>query len=264
MSTAEGARTFLTTGLAYDAFMGRYSAPLAEVFVDSAGLTPGLSSLDIGCGPGALTRVLVDRLGADSVSAFDPSPPFVAECAARHPGVQVRHGRAEEIPFADGVVDSALAQLVLHFVEDAPRAAGEFRRVLRPGGVIAACVWDFAEGMQMLRHFWDAALAVDPEAPDEAQTLRFGREGEIPDLLVSAGFEDVVETTLDVGVTYSGFDELWSGFLAGIGPAGSYCVGLSEERRSAVRSGVFQRLGSPTGEFVLTARARSARGRAPG
>jgi SAM-dependent methyltransferase len=263
MNSPEGARSFLVTGPEYDRFMGRYSRPLAAAFLDAAGVTPGQSVLDVGCGPGALTGVLVERLGAALVSAVDPSPPFVAECAARHPGIKIREGRAEDIPFDDASFDCALAQLVLHFVTDPVRCAREFRRVLRPGGVAAACVWDFAEGMQMLRLFWDAALVVDPAAPDEALTLRFGRDGEIADWLAAAGFREVTETTLGVSSTYASFEELWNGFLAGIGPAGSYCVSLAEKRRAALREELFHRLGSPTGSFSLAARARCASGRSP-
>jgi ubiquinone/menaquinone biosynthesis C-methylase UbiE len=264
MGTPDGARSFLVTGQAYDRFMGRYSRPLAVAFADAVGLTPGQSVLDVGCGPGALTGVLVDRLGAGLVSACDPSPPFVAECAERHPGIAVREGRAEDLPFDVASFDCALAQLVLHFVTDPVRSAGEFRRVLRPGGLAAACVWDFVEGMRLLRLFWDAALAVDPAAPDEARTLQFGRDGEIADWLIAAGFRDVIETTLDVSSRYASFEELWQGFLAGIGPAGSYCVSLADKQRAAVREELFRRLGSPTGSFSLTAKARSASGRSPG
>lgn len=263
MEAAEGARSFLTSGEAYDAFMGRYSRSLAVPFVHAVGVAAGQTALDVGCGPGALTGVLVDRLGAGAVAACDPSPPFVAECAARHPGVDVRLGSAEAIPFDDGSFDCVLAQLVLHFVTDPDQAAREFRRVLRPGGVVAACVWDFAGGMEMLRQFWDAALIVDPTSPDEARTMRFGRRGEIAELLESAGFENVAELILGVSSAYEGFDELWSGFLAGIGPAGSFCLSLPDEKRSTLRDELYTRLGSPTGPFSLAATARCAHGDAP-
>jgi SAM-dependent methyltransferase len=244
--------------------MGRYSRPLSVLFADSVGIVAGQSALDVGCGPGALTGVLVDRLGVDAVSAFDPSPPFVAECTTAYPGVDVRSGRAEAIPFDDDQFDVALAQLVLHFVSD-PAAAGlELRRVVRPGGVNGACVWDFDAGMEMLRLFWDAALDADQGAPDEARTMRFGRQGEIADWLRGAGLEDVAETTLAVTATYTDFDELWSGFLAGIGPAGSYCVSLSADQQALVRRGMFERLGAPDGPVTLAATARSAHGRVPG
>ncbi len=261
MDPVPGARTFDTSGAAYDAFMGRYSKPLAERFADFAGVASGLTALDVGCGPGALTRVLADRLGAESVVACDPSARFVDDCIGACPGVEVRLGRAEAIPYDDASVDLGLSQLVLHFVSDAGAAVSELRRVVRPGGTIAACVWDFEQEMEMLRHFWDAALTIDPSAPDEARVLQFGRAGEISALFVESGLERVAERELEVRVGYRGFDELWNGFLAGIGPAGSYCVALDEPRRDELRQDFFRRCGSPEGPFELSATARSARGR---
>jgi SAM-dependent methyltransferase len=263
MDDVEGASSFRTTGDSYDAFMGRYSRSLAAPFADAAGIEHGRAVLDVGCGPGALTAVLVARLGVDKVSAFDPSPSFVEACRSRNPGVDVRLGRAEQIPFDDDSVDGALAQLVLHFVSEPSRAALDMRRVVRPGGVVAACVWDFEGGMQMLRTFWDAALTIDPGAPDEAHTLRFGRQGEIAELFAEAGLDDIVESILTVGSTYESYDELWSGFLAGIGPAGTYCLSLPPEHQLAVRDEMFDRLGSPAGPFALDAAARCARARVP-
>ncbi len=181
----------------------------------------------------------------------------------RNPGVDVRLGRAEAIPFDDGSFDLVLAQLVLHFVSDPLQAASEFRRVARPGGVVGACVWEFESGMQMLRHFWDAALAVDADAPDEVRVMKFGRPGEISALFDEAGLVDVGETTLTVSTTYADFDELWAGFLLGIGPAGSYLVSLPEEQREAVRAALFAGVGSPSGEFSLDATACGAHARAP-
>jgi SAM-dependent methyltransferase len=260
----DGARTFAVAGRTYDAFMGRYSRGLGEPFCDAAGVVAGHRALDVGCGPGALTGVLIGRLGVDAVRACDPSPSFRDECAARHPGVVVELGRAESIPFGDDVVDHAMAQLVLHFVSEPERAAGEMARVVRPGGNVAACVWDFDDGMEMLRAFWDAATSIDPDAPDEARLLRFGRPGEIADLFASVGLADIEESTLRVSSTYDSFDELWEGFLAGVGPAGAYCVSLSGAHRERLRSALFTRLGSPTGSFTLGALARCAVGRVPG
>lgn len=263
MRESDGDRTFRVTGEAYDAFMGRYSEPLATLFADAAHVESGQAALDVGCGPGALTGILVDRLGTDSVSACDPSEMFVRHCERRHPGVRVREAAAESIPFEASSFDRVLAQLVLHFVGDPQSAASEFARVTRPGGIVAACVWDFEHGMEMLRAFWDAALAVDPDAPDEARTLRFGRAGEIADLFATAGFEHIEESTLRVSSSYRDFTELWNGLLAGVGPAGAYCVSLPEPQRERVRDAMFAELGSPTGSFTLDAVARCAVARPP-
>lgn len=258
-----GGSGFAVTGHSYDAFMGRYARPLAEAFRDVIGLQQGQRVLDVGCGPGALTGVLAEQLGARRVRACDPSASFVAACVRRHPGVEVRRAAAESLPYADEEFDAVLAQLVLHFVGDPGAAAAEIARVLRPGGVFAASVWDFGEGMQMLRVFWDAALALDPGAPDEASTMAFGREGELATFLDSAGFVDVAEGTLTVRSTYAGFEELWAGFCSGVGPAGTYCTALGREDRAALAEGLHRRLGAPAGPFTLQAVARYARGTRP-
>ncbi len=264
MGEVEGARTFGVAGETYDSFMGRYSLPLAELFADAVGVAPGDTAVDVGCGPGALTAVLVDRLGAPCVYACDPSPPFCDECAARYPGVVVKRGQAEAIPFETNTADHAMAQLVLHFVSEPDTAAQEMARVVRPGGKVAACVWDFDDGMEMLRAFWDAALSIDPEAPDEARTLRFGRPGEIAEVFATARLELIRESTLAVASSYSSFDELWNSFLAGVGPAGSYCTSLDDPDRDRLRVALLERLGAPSGSFTLGAVAHCAVGRVPG
>lgn len=264
MDEVVGAGTFRSSGDAYDSFMGRYSRPLASVFVDFAGVAPGQRALDVGCGPGALTRVLADRLGADHVAAVDPTDQFVEACRRANPGVDVRAGRAEAVPFDDASFDVAAAQLVLHFVSTPASAADEMRRVVHPGGTVAACVWDFDGGMAMLRHFWDAALTVDPAAPDEARLMSFGRSGETAELFTAAGLEDVSESVLAITAGYVDFDELWTSFLGGVGPAGAYLVSLGEPDRAAVAAALFERVGSPSGAFELSASAHAARGRRPG
>ena len=251
---------FAASGDSYDRFMGRYSRALAVPFADFAGIGAGQRALDVGCGPGALTGELVRRLGAGSVSACDPSGMFVAACAERHPGVDARTGSAEDLPYGDAEFDVAAAQLVLHFVSDGDRAGEQMRRVTHPGGTVAACVWDFSQGMQLLRAFWDAAIEVDPEAPDELRDLRYGREGELADWLSAAGLADVVESTLSVDSTYRDFEEVWSGLLAGIGPAGTYLVSQPPDRRESLHAALFQRLGRPQGAFTLEAVARAGRG----
>jgi SAM-dependent methyltransferase len=264
MDDVEGAKAFRVAGSAYDSFMGRYSRPLALRFADTVGVTRGQTALDVGCGPGALTGVLVDRLGADAVSACDPSEPFVADCIDRFPGVTVRVAPAEAIPFDDDSFDLALAQLVVHFVSDPDRAAAELCRVVRPGGSVGACVWDRDDGMEMLSRFWDAAVAVDPGAAPQDRGLRFGGPRELVDLFETAGLSDVTEAMLTVTSTYRVFDELWSGFLAGVGPAGTYCVSLSDASRAKVKQELFDRLGSPPGAVTLSGVARCAIGRVGG
>jgi SAM-dependent methyltransferase len=258
---AEGAATFLISDEAYDRFMGRYSVPLAAAFADAAGVTAGQRVLDVGCGPGGLTAELAGRLGPDNVFAIDPSEPFVEACRRRNPGVDVRAGRAESLPYADGEFDLALAQLVLHFVTDAGAVAREMGRVVRPGGLVASCVWDFGGGMRMLRLFWDASNAIDPSAPDEARTRPFGKDGDIVALFADAGLRDVTSGSLEVEAGYTDFDDFWNPFLEGAGPAGSYVNGLTDEDRARLRAELHRLVGSPEGAFTLPARAWYATGR---
>lgn len=256
-----GESLFEVSGDAYDRLIGRYSGTLAGRLADAAEIASGQKALDIGCGPGALTAELVGRLGAGSVAAIDPSEAFVDECRRRNPGVDVRSGSAELLPYDDGAFDAVLSQLVLHFVAAPETAAAEMRRVLRPGGVVAGCVWDFTGGMTLLRTFWKAALAIDPAAPAESATRRFGADGEVADLFRAAGFKDVVAGAIEVAASYADLDDLWSGFTNGVGPVGAYNASLEPEHRAAIRAEIGRRLGNPIGPFVLSARAWYATGR---
>jgi SAM-dependent methyltransferase len=252
--------TFAVPGDAYDRYMGRYSRMLAPRLADFASIEPGSRALDVGCGPGALTAELAHRLGADSVIAADPSRPLVAACAERVPGADVRVARAESLPWPDDSVDAALAQLVVNFLEEPAAALIEMRRLVRPGGVVAACTWDYSDGMRMLRTFWDAALALDSEAPDESRTMHYQDPHDLAGLWRETGLEAVETAPLDVEVEYRDFDDFWEPFLSGVGPGGAYCTSLSRERQVALREECRRRLGDPRGLFTLTARAWAVRG----
>jgi len=243
--------------------MGRFSTRLAVPFADAAGIEPGQRALDVGCGPGALTAELVSRLGAANVAAVDPAPQFVDAVRERLPGVEAQVAHAEELPYPDAQFDAALAQLVLHFVSDATATASEMRRVVTPGGVLAACVWDFGGGMRMLRLFWDAALALDSEAPDEERTRPFGHDGEIAQLFERAGLRDVERGSVEIEGAYESFDDFWTPFLSTTGPAGAYVASLDEEHRERLREELHARLESPEGPFTLEASAWYATGRVP-
>jgi SAM-dependent methyltransferase len=242
----------------YDRYVGRYSRALAPRFLEFAGVAGG-PVLEIGCGPGSLTSVLAARFGAASVAAVDPSEPFVAACRARVPGADVRVGGGESLPFADGTFQGALSQLVLSFVREPDRLAAELSRVVRRGGTVAACTFE-ADGFALVRAFWDAALSLDPEAPDDT-FLPFRREPELVALWTRAGFRDVSTGLIEVEAPYADFDDLWSPLLFGIGPTGSYLVAQGEARRVHLRAACFERLGRPTGPFTLPARVIAVRGR---
>ena len=154
--------SFAVSADAYDRFMGRYSAMLSPQMADLAGVRAGQRVLDVGCGPGALTAELVERLGPEAVAAVDPSEPFVAAARERHPDVDVQQAAAERLPFADDAFDAALAQLVVHFMADPAAGLAEMRRVTRPDGVVVACVWDHGGGQGPLSAFWEVARSSTP------------------------------------------------------------------------------------------------------
>lgn len=241
----------------YDRFMGRYSAPLAPLLADLAGIEPGHRALDVGCGPGALTGELVGRLGAQAVAAVDPSPSFVEAARERHPGVDVRAGEAETLPWADDVFDHALAQLVVHFMRDAVAGLREMGRVTVAGGVVTACVWDHAGGKGPLGTFWSAVRELDPAAPDES-SLAGAREGHLVELLRAAGLSEVEGTALSVRVDHPSFDEWWEPYPLGVGPAGSYTAALAPPGRERLRDALHERLGD--GPFAVEATAWAACG----
>ncbi len=252
--------TFEASAEIYDRHVGRYVPRLSAELVSVAGIAPGQHVLDVGCGPGGLTAVLADRVGSTNVAAIDPSDPFVEACRERVLGADVRQGVAEKLPFGDDSFDAALSQLVVNFMSDAEQGLREMARVTRPQGVVASCVWDYAEGMEMLRAFWDAALQLDPAAPDEGRTMRFCGKGELGELWERWGLRDVEAGALVVSAEYEDFEDYWSPFPAGIAPSGAYCASLAPDRQDALREAAFRRLGSPAGPFSLTARAWYARG----
>ncbi len=249
--------SFTVAADAYDRFMGRYSAPLAPRFADVAGVAPGQSVLDVGCGPGALTTELVRRLGTDAVTAVDPSEPFVAAARERHPGVEVAQASAEALPFEDGRFDAALAQLVVHFMTDPVAGLAEMARVTRTGGVVATCVWDHAGGNSPLSVFWDAVHELDPGAEDESR-LAGSREGHLGELLADAGLGEIAETSIEARVEHETFEEWWEPFELGVGPAGAYTSRIDIAARAALRERCREML--PAAPFTLTAGAWAARG----
>jgi SAM-dependent methyltransferase len=242
---------------AYDRFMGRYSTLLAPQLADLARVERGQRALDVGCGPGALTGELVKRLGATAVAAVDPSPSFVEAARSRHPGVDVRHSAAEDLPFGDGDFDAALAQLVVHFMPDPVAGIREMRRVTRPGGTVAACVWDHAGGHGPLHLFWQAARELDPQVHDESD-LPGVREGHLAELFAAAGLREIEERTLSVSREHPSFDDWWEPFTQGVGPAGAFVLSLEPARQIELRERC--RALVPGEPFAITGRAWSARG----
>ena len=246
------------TADAYAAFMGRFSEPLAVLFTEYAEPRAGQRALDVGCGPGALTAQLVTRLGAGSVAAIDPSAPFVAATRERFPEVDVRSGGAENLPFPDDGFDLALAQLVVHFMTDPVAGLREMARVTRPGGVVAACVWDHAGDGGPLSTFWRAVREMNPDAHDESG-LAGAREGHLVELCEEAGLHDIEATTLTVTVPFTTVDDWWEPFTMGVGPAGAHVAGLDQAGQDELRDRCARLL--PTAPFEIAASTWSVRAR---
>jgi SAM-dependent methyltransferase len=251
--------SFDVSAAAYSRFMGRYSEQLATEFAQLLGVRDGDRVLDVGCGPGALTWQLVQRLGAAAVSAVDPSESFVAAVRDRIPGIDVRRAAAEQLPFEDGRFDRTAAQLVVHFMTDPVAGVAEMARVTCSGGLVAASVWDHGGGAGPLTVFWNAVKTLDPDAPDESG-LAGAREGHLAALFEQAGLRSVESTLLTVHSGFAGFDEWWEPMTLGVGPAGKYVAGLDEEHLSALQAQCAKLL--PQGPFEIAASAWTALGRA--
>ena len=250
--------TFAVGADAYEAFMGRYSRGLSAPFADFAGIVAGQRALDVGCGPGILTEELVARLGADAVAAVDPSSSFVEAARARLPGVTVAEASADALPFPDEAFDATLAQLVVHFMPDPVAGLREMRRVTRPGGVVAASVWDHAGGQGPLGVFWRAAHEIGGEVVDESG-MPGTREGHLAELFEAAGLGDIATTVLTVSREHPSFDDWWEPYTLGVGPAGAFVARLDEAKRAELRERCRALL--PEAPFTVSARAWTARGR---
>ena len=253
---------------AYDAYVGRWSRVVARRFLDWLAVPAGSRWLDVGCGTGALTEEVLRACAPALVLGLEPSDPFVAGAAAyvRDRRAAFCRGSAQGLPVGDASVDAVVSGLVLNFVPDRPAALAEMRRVTRPGGVVAAYVWDYADGMQLIRHFWDAAVECDPAARPLDEGVRFPdcRPGSLAELFTGADLHDVAVEEVVVPTRFVDFADYWAPFLGGAGPAPAYVASLDEDRRAALREALRARVGvADDGSVHLTARAWAVRGRRP-
>lgn len=254
---------------AYELFMGRWSRATAGLFLPWLAAVPALAWLDLGCGTGALSSVLQQTAQPRQVIGVDQSPTFVATAQARYGNATTRFevGDAARIPLADDAVDLAVSALAFNFFPDPAAALRELRRVVRPGGLVAFYVWDYAGRMEMLRIFWDVAVALDPAAAELDEGRRF--PGNEPDalrgLLVAAGLDEVELIALDTPLRFADFDDYWRPFPIGVGPGPSYVAGLSPEMQQALQDALRQALPvAEDGSITLVGRAWAAKGTVPG
>ena len=253
---------------AYERFMGRWSRRLAPPFVEFASVDERDSVLDVGSGTGALAFALADAIPSVRVTGVDPSSGYVRYAQARTPGDRVRFlvGDAQALQMPDASFDKTLSLLVMNFIPDPVKALREMIRVTRPGGAVAAAVWDYGEGMEMLRVFWDEAVALDPTiAARDERNMPLCRRGELAALWHANGLQQVEERPIAIELSFASFDDYWRPFLGGQGPAGAYAASLSQARRDALEARLRSRLLSERqdGPFTLRARAWAVKGVVP-
>jgi len=254
-----------TSDQAYEPYVGRWSRLVAPRFLRWLPAGPPSAWCDVGCGTGALAQAILTTRDPVRVLGVDPSEEYLAAAGRGAEGLpfEAAVGSASSIPARDAEFDRVVSALVLNFVPDPAEALAEMRRVTRPAGLIGAYVWDYADGMQMIRAFWDAAVALDPSAAqlDEARRFRLCRPEPLHALFTSAGLVDVDVAPIEVATLFANFDDLWQPFLGGQGPAPGYCASLSEDGRSALREQLGGRLPRrPDGTIPLQARAWAVRG----
>jgi len=254
---------------AYERFMGRWSKLLAPLLVEFGSVPDKGRMLDVGSGTGALAFSIAGLRPNCQVLGIDPSKEYVGYAGSRNPfpkRAAFEVGDAQQLRFATAEFENSLSLLVFNFIPDPLKALGEVRRVTNLGGCVSAAVWDYGEGMKMLRIFWDAVVAVDPAAAKrDERNMPLCRAGELAELWRQGGLERVDERPLDITLRFASFADYWDPFLLGQGPAGSYVRTLKVDRRNTLRDEVKQRLAVKTEDtpFMLPARAWAVRGIVP-
>ena len=250
---------------AYERFMGRWSRALAPLFVRFAGVGDGDSVLDVGSGTGALSAAVAKAASSSRIIGIDPAAAYVALARSQHESARVSFevGDAQQMRFEAAKFDRVLSLLVVNFIPDARKALAEMKRVTKPKGTIAAAVWDYGDGMEMLRVFWDEAVALHPaSAPKDERHMRFCRPGELAALWRELGLEDVVEEGLTIETRFASFEDFWTPFLEKQGPAGVYTTSLASAEREALKMRLRKRLlrDGPDQAITMHARAWAVRG----
>jgi SAM-dependent methyltransferase len=252
----------------YEPYVGRWSRRVAKEFLNWLAVPERKDWLDVGCGTGALIQTIIETENPNSVIGIDPSPGYTEYAKARiaSPRARFEVGDAQALPIDTASLDAAVAGLVLNFVPQPPRAVAEMARAVRPGGIVAAYIWDYAGKMELMRYFWDAAVALDPGAKelDEGRRFPICQPKPLAELFAQAGFSEIEVRPIDVATDFRDFDDYWSPFLGGQGPAPGYAISLNDERRAALRERIRSELPiTKDGSIHLIARAWAARGRKP-
>jgi SAM-dependent methyltransferase len=252
-------------GEAYEAYVGRWSRHVAVAFLDWLAVPPDRAWLDVGCGTGALTGTILAETNPSRIVGVDSSEGFLDTARQRVPAATFHVADAREIPLPGNDFDVVVSGLVLNFVPEPRSAVAEMARLAKPGALVASYVWDYSEGMQLMRYFWDAAKAVDPaaEQADEAARFPICRPEGLLALWEGAGLGEVQADAIVVPTVFADFGDYWRPFLGGQGAAPAYLMGLPQEQRSAIEAVLRDRLPTgPQGQIPLHAKAWTIRGTA--
>lgn len=265
MMAQNGEKDWFADGDAYERYIGRWSRPIGAMFLDWLAQPAGLRWVDVGCGTGALSATVLERNSPSGITGVEPSEGFlgVARARIKDDRASFKLGDAQDLPLEDADADVAVSGLVLNFVPDKDRALQEMRRVVRPGGTIAVYVWDYAGEMQLIRYFWDAVGELFPDAADRDEGKQFPicKPEPLANLFRATGLQSIETRTLDTPTVFADFDDYWSPFLAGQGPAGAQCVSLGEDEREHLRKHLENALAIRSdGTIPLIARAWAVRG----
>src|ERR1043165_2669298 len=265
MDKKNASKEVWTSGNAYEPFVGRWSRMVAKEFIHWLGLSEKSQWLDVGCGTGALTQTILEMANPQNVKSIDRAEGFVnfARNQINDSRAVFEVGDAQSLSVESESYDAAVSGLVLNFVSHPELMATEMTRAVREGETVALYVWDYAEKMQFIRHFWNAATALDPAAYDLDEGRRFPicNPTALTDLFQATGLTHVETRAIDISTDFKDFDDYWSPFLGGQGPAPSYVMSLSEERRAELRERIYRSLPfALDGSIPLVARAWAVKG----
>lgn len=253
------------SGNPYEVFMGRWSSLIAKEFLAWMDVPSQSTWLDVGCGTGTLTKLILDNYQPSEIIALDASNEFIEYARQKidHPSVQFRVGLAESLEMETNSIDSVVSGLVLNFIPEPERAMKEMMRVAKPNGGVGIFLWDYADRMQMLRAFWDAALELNPNAKEFDEGIRFPlcAEGRLESLVTEAGLSEVEAQAIEVQTVFTSFEDYWNPFLGGVGPAGTYAMSLKADNRDQLEQKLRETLPSKGDDSIpLIARAWAVKG----
>jgi ubiquinone/menaquinone biosynthesis C-methylase UbiE len=265
MDTDVASHDAWSSGETYDRYVGRWSRLVAKEFIRWLAVPEDRKWLDVGCGTGALSQTILKLTNPKKVKGVDRSEDYVNTARSRinHSNAEFEVGDAQSLPVESNSYDAAVSGLVLNFVSKPDAMIAEMKRAVKQHGLVAVYVWDYAAKMQFMRHFWNAAIALDPAIAEHDEGKRFPicNPEKLVELFQNSGFIGIDVRPIDISTDFKDFDDYWSPFLGGQGPAAGYAMSLSEERRTQLRKRIYNSLPfAMDGSIPLVARAWAIKG----